>query len=34
LFPLERPTEIAALVAEFLQGEDSSESVVGPSGRD
>jgi poly(3-hydroxyalkanoate) depolymerase len=34
LFPLERPTEIAALVAEFLQGEGSGESVVGQSGRD
>jgi poly(3-hydroxyalkanoate) depolymerase len=34
LFPLERPTEIAALVAEFLQGEDSGESVVGPRRRD
>jgi pimeloyl-ACP methyl ester carboxylesterase len=34
LFPLERPTEIAALVAEFLQREESNESVVAPTGRD
>ena len=34
LFPLERPTEIAALVAEFLQREESNESVIAQDGRD